>query len=103
MKKKSMWIIGSIVVIALIVVIGVAIKIVIGGNSKGVYGNRLDGIENYAISDSKIEEIKTKILENKECEKIKKIKGLRKVSYIRPFLSFCTSSIPLLVFLSQDS
>lgn len=70
MKKKSMWIIGSIVVIALIVVIGVALKIVIGGNSKGVYGNRLDGIENYAISDSKIEEIKTKILENKECEKI---------------------------------
>lgn len=70
MKKRSMWIIGSIVAILFIVVVVIAIKIVISPNSNGIYGNRLDGIENYPISDEKINEIKTKIAENKECEDI---------------------------------
>lgn len=70
MKNKSRWIIGGIVALALIIVMVMAFKIVLGGSSNGEYGNRLDGIENYAISDSKISEIKEKILENKECQNI---------------------------------
>ena len=47
---------------------------------------------------------KKSVKKNKEVKNsIKKIKGLRKVSYIKPLLSISTSSIPLLDFLSQDS
>lgn len=70
MKKKSMWIIGILVAIIFIVVVAVAIKIIFYPSENGVYGNRLDGIENYAISEEKITEVKNTISENKECQSI---------------------------------
>ena len=70
MKKKSMWIIGSLVAILFVAVVAVAVKIIFFPSGNGVYGNRLEGIENYAISSDKIEEVKTQALENKECKNI---------------------------------
>lgn len=70
MKKRTMWILGSIVAILFIVVIAICIKILFYPSGSGIYGNRLDGIENYPISDTKIEEIKQTILESKDCESI---------------------------------
>ena len=70
MKNKSMWILGGVVAILFIVVVVICVKILFYPSDKGVYGNRLDGIENYPISNEKIEDIKTNIAKNKECETI---------------------------------
>lgn len=70
MKKKSMWILGSIVAILFVVVTIMSVKILFSSNGDDVYGNRLEGIENHVISDEKIEEIKAKLLETKDCESV---------------------------------
>lgn len=70
MKKKSMWIIGILVAIIFIAVVVMAIKIIFYPSDSGVYGNRLDGMENYIISSDKIEEVKNTISQNKECQNI---------------------------------
>ena len=70
MKKSSMWIIGSIVFILFCVVMALCVKILFYPSTTGTYGNRLEGIENYPISDEKIAEIKSAISESKDCESI---------------------------------
>lgn len=70
MKKKSMWVIGILVAILFIAVVVVAVNIIFYPSGSGLYGDRLDGIENYAISDEKIEEVKSIASENKECKNI---------------------------------
>lgn len=70
MKKKTMWILGGIVVLLFVVVAVICVKILFYPSGIGVYGNRLEGIENYPISADKIEEIKGTILESKDCESI---------------------------------
>lgn len=70
MKNKSMWIIGSIAAIMFVVVLVVAFKIVFYKNGNGVYGNRLDNIENYPISEEKYESIKSILMKNSECQNV---------------------------------
>lgn len=70
MSKKSMWILGSIVAILFIIVLIISAKILFYPSGKGVYGNRLDGIENYPITNEKIEQIKKFVIDTKYCEAI---------------------------------
>lgn len=70
MKNKSLWILGGIVAILFIVVVVMCVKILFYPSGKGIYGNRLDGIENYPINSEKIEEVKSTILESDDCKNI---------------------------------
>lgn len=70
MKKRAMWIIGSIVAVLFIAVVAICVKILFSPSGESVYGNRLEGIENYPISDEKINEIKTVLLENTYCKEV---------------------------------
>lgn len=70
MKNKSIWILGSIVFVLFILVVILCVKILFYPSGSGIYGNRLEGIENYPISGEKIEEVKNIISDNKDCESI---------------------------------
>ena len=70
MKKRTMWVIGSIVAVLFIAVIAICISILFTPTGESVYGNRLEGIENYPISNEKIDEIKKILLENKYCKEV---------------------------------
>ena len=66
LKYKYYLLIGLFILIFLVVV-GIIAKDMFFSNGGDVYGNRLDGIENYKVSD----EIKTKVIE--ELEKNEKV------------------------------
>ena len=70
MKKRTMWIIGSLVAVLFITVVIVCINILFTPTGESVYGWRLEGIENYPITDEKISEIKTILLESKYCKDV---------------------------------
>ena len=70
MKNKSMWILGGVVVVLFLVVVAMSIKILFYPTKSGVYGNRLQDINDYPISSEKIDEIKSKIKKNDDCKSI---------------------------------
>lgn len=70
-NKKLSIIIGVLALLFLILIIIFIIKI-FGTNSNGVYGNRLEGIEEYEIKDNQIDSIKSNI---------KKTDGVEEVEY----------------------
>lgn len=65
-KKNKLTIIGLIIFIVVIIfaILGI-IKLIMPNGSKDLYGNRLDGIENYSINESIINDIKDELQKNK--------------------------------------
>lgn len=61
----------TIIMILVIIVLGVALfRFLVPNYSLDEYGNRLDGIDNYKIEDSRITEMKTVVVENENVESI---------------------------------
>lgn len=65
--KKNKFTIIAIIIFILLVYFGVEIRnFLVPDKGKAVYGDRLNGIENYPISDDFLEELKTKLKENEK-------------------------------------
>ena len=65
--KKNKFTIIAIILFILLVVVGVEVKnFLVPDEGKAVYGDRLDGIENYPLSDETLNGISTALKENEE-------------------------------------
>ena len=60
-NNKLIFILGFICLAIVIAILVFAISLIPTNSEEGKYGNRLDGIENYKIDDTKIEEMKNAI------------------------------------------
>lgn len=70
-NKHKIMIILIIVFVVLMIVTGIcAKKLFFSNNSNGDYGNRLDGIDQVRITDSRIDNAKGKLLNNKNCNTV---------------------------------
>lgn len=67
-KKYKVLLICLILLLIILLLFGIYIKNYQQNQDK--YGNRLNGIENVAITDNKIENIKQMVLDNESCSKI---------------------------------
>ena len=63
--KKNKWVLIPITIFVVIMVLAIVaiLNLLIPNNSKDLYGNRLEGIENYAISNDTVNAIKQSILD----------------------------------------
>ena len=63
--KKNKWVLIPITIFVAIMVFAIVaiLNLLIPNNSKDLYGNRLEGIENYAISNDTVDAIKQSILD----------------------------------------
>lgn len=60
-EHRVFTILMAIVIVCAIIIVTVLIQCFYVGNGKDKYGSRLEGIENYKIEDSRIDEFETKV------------------------------------------
>lgn len=70
--KKNKWVLVPITVFVVVMIFAIfgIVNLVIPNDSKNLYGNRLDGIENYVIKEETISIIKEELMKT---EKVKSI------------------------------
>ena len=65
-KKNKYTVIAIVIFLALVLIAATAKNILVPDEGKAVYGDRLDGIENYPLSDDTLNGIDTKLKENEK-------------------------------------
>lgn len=69
-KKNKLTVFIIVIFVIVVAIVGYLYNVLFSGGRSGIYGNRLDGIENVEIKDKQYKNIKSKLKENENVIKV---------------------------------